>query len=168
MKFNFEHINLPVKDIIPKIRQTLKTDNKLIVSAPPGAGKSTLIPLVLFEETWLNNQKILILEPRRLAARMIASRMAALLGEHVGQTVGYRIRLEKRISDKTKIEVVTEGILTRMLQSDNMLESVGLVIFDEFHERSIHADTALAFCLESQQFLRPDLKIVLMSAPITN
>jgi len=140
--------------------------NTLIVHAPPGAGKSTLIPLVLFEEPWLDGKKILMLEPRRLAAKSIAARMSSLLGEDIGQTVGYRIRFESRISENTRIEVVTEGILTRMMQSDNSLEGIGLVIFDEFHERSIHSDVAMALCREAQQILRPDLRILVMSATL--
>ncbi len=125
-----------------------------------------MIPIALLNERWLAGKKIMMLEPRRLAARMIATRMADLLNEKVGETIGYRIRLDTRVSEKTKIEVVTEGILTRMLQSDNALSDVGLVIFDEFHERSIHADTALAFCRETQQILRPGLRILIMSATI--
>ena len=118
----------------------------MIVNAPPGAGKSTIVPLDLLQLKALEGQKIIMLEPRRLAARSIAERMASLLGEEVGQTVGYRIRFENRIGKNTRIEVVTEGILTRMLHSDNSLEGVGAVIFDEFHERSIFADVALALC----------------------
>lgn len=166
MKFNYDNINLPIKDIIPEVQQVLQTDNRLIVTAPPGAGKSTLLPLTLPGQDWLHGKKILMLEPRRLAARMIASRMALLLNEEVGETVGYRIRLDTKVSEKTLIEVVTEGILTRMLQSDNALEDVGVVIFDEFHERSLHAETALAFSRETQKILRPDLRILIMSATI--
>src|SRR5690606_29375905 len=136
----------------------------LIISAPPGAGKSTLLPLALLHEPWLQGKKILMLEPRRLAASSIANRMASLLQEPVGRTVGYRIRFDNQTSSQTRIEVVTEGILTRMIQNDNALEKVGLVIFDEFHERNIHADVAMAFCRESQLVLRPDLRIVVMSA----
>ena len=166
MPFNPFEIDLPVTEIIPKVKETLTSKNTLIVHAPPGAGKSTLLPLALFEDDWLQSQKIIMLEPRRLAAKSIATRMAYLLGEEVGQTVGYRIRFESRISDRTRIEVVTEGILTRMLQSDNSLEGVALVIFDEFHERSIHADVAMALCREAQQILRPDLRIMVMSATL--
>lgn len=166
MTFNPFHIDLPVREIIPEVRQHLSAGNTLIVSAPAGAGKSTLIPLALMDEPWLEGKKILMLEPRRLAARMIAARMSFLLEQEVGQTVGYRIRFENRVSAATQIEVVTEGILTRMLHSDNALEGVGLVIFDEFHERSIHADVALALCRESQQILRPDLRILVMSATL--
>ena len=126
------------------MREKLAKENTLIVTAPPGAGKSTLLPLALLNELFLQNKKIIMLEPRRLAARTIATRMASLIGEEIGETIGFRIRFENRVSEKTKLEVVTEGILTRMLQNDNALENVGLVIFDEFHERSLHADVALA------------------------
>ncbi|WP_207422638.1 ATP-dependent helicase HrpB [Desertivirga brevis] len=158
--------SLPVVEIIPAVQQELETANTLIVAAPPGAGKSTLLPLAMIDESWLEGKKIIILEPRRLAASSIATRMASMLNEKVGQTVGYRIRFENKISAQTRIEVVTEGILTRMLQSDNALEEVGMVIFDEFHERSIHADLALALCRETQQILRPDLRILVMSATL--
>lgn len=166
MTFDLQSVSLPIVDIIPAIQQQLHKHNTLIVHAPPGAGKSTVVPLTLFEETWLKGQKIIMLEPRRLAAKTIAMRMADLLGEEVGKRVGYRIRFETRVSDETLIEVVTEGILTRMIHSDNALEGVGLVIFDEFHERSIHADVALALCRESQQVLRPELRILIMSATL--
>ncbi|MEO9531770.1 MAG: ATP-dependent helicase HrpB [Crocinitomicaceae bacterium] len=164
--FDYTSIDLPVKDVIPEIQQELKTNNTLILKAPPGAGKSTLVPITLLEEDWLKGQKIIMLEPRRLAAKTIANRMADLLGEKVGESVGYRIRFETRVSEQTKIEVVTEGILTRMLQNDNALEGVGLIIFDEFHERSIHADIAMALSREAQQVLRPDLRILVMSATL--
>ena len=166
MTFDPSHIDLPIVSIISEINETLATQNTLLVSAPPGAGKSTVLPLTALNEEWIGNQKIIMLEPRRLAARTIAERMASLLGEEVGETVGYRIRFENRISSKTRIEVVTEGILTRMLHSDNALDGVGLVYFDEFHERSIYADVALALCREAQQVLRPDLRIVVMSATL--
>jgi len=159
-------IDLPVKEIIPQTRQHLNEGNTLILSAPPGAGKSTLLPLALLDESWLQDKKIIMLEPRRLAARSIAARMSQLLDEDVGNTVGFRIRFETRVSKNTRLEVVTEGILTRMLQSDNALEDVGLVVFDEFHERSLHADLALALCRETQQVLRPDLRILVMSATL--
>ena len=161
-----EHTNLPVTEIIPALKEQLKLNRSLIISAPPGAGKSTLLPLTLLNEPWLGSKKIIMLEPRRLAARSVAMRMASLLNEPVGKTVGYRIRFETNVSPETKLEVVTEGILTRMLQSDNALEEFAMVIFDEFHERSLHADLALALCLEAQQILRPDLKIMLMSATL--
>ena len=166
MKFNYQTIDLPVVAVIPEIQEKLVTDTTLIVKAPPGAGKSTLVPLTLMNEPWLKGQKILMLEPRRLAAKTIATRMADLLGEQIGESVGFRIRFENRVGPNTQIEVVTEGILTRMIQQDNGLEGVGLVIFDEFHERSIHADVAMALCREAQQILRPDLRIMVMSATL--
>jgi len=158
--------SLPIVDIIPAVQQHLEQGSTLIVHAPPGAGKSTVLPLTLLGANWLNGQKIIMLEPRRLAAKTIAMRMADLLGEAVGKTIGYRIRFETKVSKHTQIEVVTEGILTRMLHSDNALEGVGIVVFDEFHERSIHADVALALCRESQQILRQDLRILIMSATL--
>lgn len=164
--FNITSTGLPIQQILPKVCELLISHNNLIISAAPGAGKSTLLPLALLHEPWLEKKKILLLEPRRLAAASVAKRMAFLLGEEIGQTIGYRIRFESKISANTRIEVVTEGILTRMIQEDNALESYGLVIFDEFHERSIHADLSLAFCLESQQVLRPDLKLITMSATL--
>jgi ATP-dependent helicase HrpB len=157
---------LPVTEIIPALRETLAAQNTVILSAPPGAGKSTLLPLVLLDEKFLNGKKIIMLEPRRLAAKTIASRLARLYGDETGQTVGYRIRFETRVSPATRIEVVTEGILTRILHNDNALEEYGLVIFDEFHERSLHADLALALCRETQQVLRPELRILIMSATL--
>lgn len=166
MNFNPFDIDLPIKDIIEDVRQKLDQENTLIVHAPAGAGKSTILPLALFDQPAFKDQKIIMLEPRRLAARTIASRMSDLLGESVGETVGYRIRFDTQVSDNTRIEVVTEGILTRMIHSDNALEGVGLVIFDEFHERSIHADVALALCREAQHILRPDLRIMIMSATL--
>lgn len=158
--------DLPIREVIPQIKDALTAHNTLIVNAPPGAGKSTLLPLELMKEPWLGGKKIIMLEPRRLAARSIALRMSELLCESVGQQVGYRIRFENKISSNTQIEVVTEGILTRMIHSDNALEGVGMVIFDEFHERSIFADVALALCREAQQVLRPDLRIMIMSATL--
>ena len=164
--FNSSDIDLPVVSILNQIQELLAENNTLIINAPPGAGKSTLVPLDLLNLNQFAHQKIIMLEPRRLAARTIAERMASLLGEEVGETVGYRIRFENRVSKRTRIEVVTEGILTRMLHADNSLEGVAMVIFDEFHERSIHADVALALCREAQQILRPDLRIVIMSATL--
>lgn len=166
MIFNTSNISLPISEIFPSIEDTLQNENTLIIHAPPGAGKSTTVPLLLLNSEWLGNKKIIMLEPRRLAAKTIAMRMAALLGEPVGETVGYRIRFENKISRQTKIEVVTEGILTRMLQTDNSLEEVACVLFDEFHERSIHADLALALCREAQTILRPELRVVIMSATL--
>ena len=166
MNFNLYDIDLPIKDIIEDVRQKLANENTLIVHAPAGAGKSTILPLALLDQPILQDKKIIMLEPRRLAARTIASRMSDLIGELVGQTIGSRIRFDTKVSKNTKIEVVTEGILTRMIHSDNALEGVGLVIFDEFHERSIHADVALALCREAQHILRPDLRIMIMSATL--
>ncbi|MBL7922245.1 MAG: ATP-dependent helicase HrpB [Bacteroidia bacterium] len=166
MSFDPFKIDLPVTEIISFVREQLAKENTLIVNAPPGAGKSTLLPLALMEETWLQGKKIIMLEPRRLAARTIAARMSSLINDEIGKTIGYRVRFDNRVSANTKIEVVTEGILTRMLHSDNALEDVGLVIFDEFHERSLHADLALALCREAQQVLRPDLRIMIMSATL--
>ncbi len=166
MPFDPESINLPIVEILDKVKDQLRKENTLIVHAPPGAGKSTLLPIALKDETWLKGQKIIMLEPRRLAARSIAMRLSELLGEKVGETVGYRIRFENKVGKNTKIQVVTEGILTRMLHGNNSLEGVGLVIFDEFHERNIHSDVALTLCRESQQVLRPDLKIMVMSATL--
>ena len=166
MQFNPLQYHLPVADIIDEVKNHLTNHNTLIVNAPPGAGKSTLLPLTLLDENWLAGKKIIMLEPRRLAAKTIATRMAELWGDKVGETIGYRIRFENRVSTQTKIEVVTEGILTRMLHTDNALENVGLVIFDEFHERSLFADVAMALCREAQQILRPDLRMMVMSATL--
>lgn len=166
MPFDPYKTDLPVTDILPQVKQHLAEGNTLIVNAPPGAGKSTLLPLALLDEPWLAGKKIIMLEPRRLAARTIANRMASLWGEATGETIGYRIRFENRVSGRTRLEVVTEGILTRMLHHDNALEDVAMVIFDEFHERSLHADVAMALCREAQEVLRPDLRIVVMSATL--
>lgn len=157
---------LPIQEIIPEIKQKLSEHNTIILQAPPGAGKSTILPLQLLNEPWLANKKIIMLEPRRLAAKAVAARMSSLRDEPVGTTVGYRVRFDNKISKNTRIEVLTEGILTRMLQQDNSLEGIGLVIFDEFHERSLHADLALALCREIQQVLREDLRILIMSATL--
>jgi len=164
LKYTIPTTTLPVQEIVTQVTTHFKDNTTLIVKAPPGAGKSTLLPLTFLNETWLTDKKIIVLEPRRLAAKTIATRMSHLIGEQVGETVGYRIRFETRVSDKTRIEVVTEGILTRMLQTDNELKDVALVIFDEFHERSIHADVALALCREAQQTKRHDLRLLIMSA----
>jgi ATP-dependent helicase HrpB len=157
---------LPIQEALPALTEALVQHRSVVLEAPPGAGKSTIVPLILRDSAWLKNLKILMLEPRRLAARAVANRMSALLGEAVGRSVGYRTRLETRVSADTRIEVVTEGILTRMLQSDAALGGVGCVIFDEFHERSLNADLGLALCIESQQNLREDLRILVMSATL--
>ncbi len=161
-------ISLPIDAVLPDLRQALAARHEAVLEAPPGAGKTTRVPLALLEETWLAGQTILMLEPRRLAARAAAERLASELGEKVGETVGYRIRLESRVGPNTRIEVVTEGILTRRLQDDPALEGVGLLIFDEFHERSLDADLALALSLNGRELFRDDqpLKILLMSATL--
>ncbi len=166
MSFDYKSIQLPVAEVIPQVLQKLENETNLILKAPPGAGKSTLVPLALLDQAWLAGKKIYMLEPRRLAARSIANRMADLLGEKVGETVGYRVRFDNKIGPNTKIEVLTEGILTRIIQQDNALEDVAIVIFDEFHERSIHADVAMALSRECQQVLRPDLRLLVMSATL--
>ncbi|QQS53339.1 MAG: ATP-dependent helicase HrpB [Candidatus Competibacteraceae bacterium] len=157
---------LPIEPALPAIRAALRDSIALVLQAPPGAGKTTRVPLALLDEPWLEDRAILLLEPRRLAARAAAARMAAQRGEPVGRTVGYRIRFDHQVSSQTRIEVLTEGILTRRLQRDPALDGVGLVIFDEFHERSLHADLALALCLDSQRGLRPDLRLLVMSATL--
>lgn len=158
--------SLPVTQALPELQQALSTSPNVVLQAPPGAGKSTLVPLALLDSPWLGRSKIVMLEPRRLAARAVAIRMAQLLGEPVGRTVGYRTRLDTRVSAGTRIEVVTEGILTRWLQRDAALEGVGLLLFDEFHERSLQADLGLALSLDAQGTLREDLKILVMSATL--
>ncbi|MFT4857870.1 MAG: ATP-dependent helicase HrpB, partial [Planctomycetota bacterium] len=164
--FNYNSFDLPVSEIIPQVKAHFSTQSSLIIQAPPGAGKSTLLPLTFLEEPWLKGKKIIMLEPRRLATKSIAQRMAIMTNTQLGELIGYRIRFESAISKITRLEVITEGILTRMLHSDNALEDVGMVIFDEFHERNLHSEVALALCREVQQILRPDLKILLMSATI--
>ena len=162
-------LTLPAYAIARTVNEVLARESRLVVTAPPGAGKSTLLPLTMLLG-WMDAKgiegKIIMLEPRRLAARAVAERMAELLGEPVGQTVGYRVRFESRVTAATRIEVVTEGILTHMLTDDATLEGVACVIFDEFHERSIHSDVALALAREAQEVIRPDLRIVVMSATI--
>jgi ATP-dependent helicase HrpB len=157
---------LPIIQVIPEVKEKLLANTRLVLQAPPGAGKTTALPLALLDEPWLKGKKIIMLEPRRLAVRSSAARMAELLGEKVGETIGYQIKMESVQSKKTKILIVTEGILTRKLQHDPSLEDVALIIFDEFHERSLHADLSLALALESQSVLREDLKILVMSATL--
>lgn len=172
---------LPVGEMADEVNRALSRHPRLVLTAPPGAGKSTLLPLTILQgfvqqeardpagkalaET-VSCGKILMLEPRRLAARQIAERMASMLGERVGETVGYRVRFERCVSSKTRIEVLTEGILSRMLVDDPTLEGVSVVLFDEFHERNLTTDTAFALARASQQIIRPDLRILLMSATI--
>jgi len=161
-------ISLPIDEVLPALREALATRHEAVLEAPPGAGKTTRVPLALLNEPWLAGQTILMLEPRRLAARAAAERLASELGEKVGQTVGYRIRLDSKVGPTTRIEVVTEGILTRRLQEDPALEGVGLLIFDEYHERSLDADLALALSLNGRELFRDEqpLKILLMSATL--
>ncbi|MGO9932361.1 MAG: ATP-dependent helicase HrpB [Steroidobacteraceae bacterium] len=161
-----EPADFPINAALPALAEALARRREVLLEAPPGAGKSTIVPLFLQGSAWLHKQKILMLEPRRIAARAVANRMATLLGEPVGARVGFRTRLETRVSEGTRIEVVTEGILTRMLQEDSGLAGIGCVIFDEFHERSLNADLGLALCIESQKNLREDLRILVMSATL--
>ncbi len=157
---------LPILEALPALRAALVAGRAAVLEAPPGAGKSTVVPLALLEEPWLQGRKILMLEPRRLAARAVAVRMAATLGEAVGETVGYRMRLDTRVGPRTRIEVITEGVLTRMLQGDAALEGTAAVIFDEFHERSLQADLGLALCLDVRETLELDLRLLVMSATL--
>lgn len=157
---------LPISPLLPSIRSTLAAHHRAVLVAPPGAGKTTAVPLALLDAPWLAGKRIVMLEPRRLATRAAAQRMATTRGERVGDTVGYRIRLDTRVGPDTRIEVVTEGILTRMLQDDPALTGTGLVIFDEFHERSLVADTGLALTLATAELLRPDLRVLVMSATL--
>ncbi|MBM7061436.1 ATP-dependent helicase HrpB [Pseudomonas sp. UL073] len=160
-------IALPIDAVLADLRAALALRDEVVLEAPPGAGKTTRVPLALLNEPWLAGQTILMLEPRRLAARAAAERLASELGERVGETVGYRIRLDSKVGPRTRIEVVTEGILARRLQADPALDGVGLVIFDEFHERSLDADLALALCLNGRELLRDTpLKLLLMSATL--
>jgi ATP-dependent helicase HrpB len=157
---------LPIDAGLPALSKALADGNAAVLVAPPGAGKTTRVPLVLLEEIWAKNKKVLVLEPRRLAARAAAARMAATLGEQVGETVGLRVRFGSRVTKKTRIEVVTEGIFTRLVIDDPSLEGVAAVLFDEFHERSLDADLGLALARDAQQALRPDLKLLVMSATL--
>lgn len=157
---------LPIDEALPALRRTLREHSSTVLTAPPGAGKSTVVPLVLLEEPWAEGKRILMLEPRRLAARGVALRMAQSLQEPVGRTVGYRMRLDTKVSRDTRIEVVTEGVLTRMLQGDPALEGVAAVIFDEYHERSLQADLGLALTLDARESVTADLRILVMSATL--
>ena len=157
---------LPIDAVLPELRTAIRASGCAVLQAPPGAGKTTRVPLALMNEEWLAGRRIIMLEPRRIAARAAARHMAGLLGEHAGERIGYRTRLESRIGPRTVVEVVTEGVLTRMLQHDPALEQAGLLVFDEFHERSIHADLGLALSLLSRDVLRPDLRILVMSATL--
>ena len=166
--FPKDTIDLPVSEVLDQLKRHLGEGNEAVLQAPPGAGKTTVVPLAMLDQGWLGGRKILVLEPRRMAARAAAARMAQLLGESLGQTVGYRIRLESCVSQHTRIEVITEGILTRKLQSDPGLEDVGLIIFDEFHERNLDSDLCLALALQGRQLFREGspLKLLVMSATL--
>src|SRR6266550_4603696 len=157
---------LPIDAVLDELTRTLAANNAAVLVAPPGAGKTTRVPLALLDAPWLNGRKIIMLEPRRIAARASAERMAKTLGEKVGETVGYRVRFGSKISRKTRIEVVTEGIFTRQILDDAELSGVAAVLFDEFHERSLDADLGLALARDVQQGLREDLRILVMSATI--
>lgn len=159
-------MSLPIEPILPEIRQALAIGPNAVLQAPPGAGKTTRVPLALLGEAWARGGTIVMLEPRRLAARASARRMAAMLGEAVGETVGYRVRLDSRVGPRTRVEVVTEGVFLRRLQDDPSLDGIAAVVFDEFHERNLDADLALALCLEVQAGLRDDLRLLAMSATL--
>jgi ATP-dependent helicase HrpB len=156
----------PVLEALTALRRALADGGRAVLAAPPGSGKTTVVPLALLDEAWLAGQRILMLEPRRVAARASAARMASLLGDKLGEQVGYQVRFDRRISARTRIEVITEGLLTRRLQADPELPGVGLVIFDEFHERSLDADLALALTLDVRANLRPELRVLVMSATL--
>ena len=158
--------SLPITAIFDRLRESLRQHRGVVLQAPPGAGKTTGVPLALLDEPWLQAKRIIMLEPRRLAARAAAFRMAELLGEPVGATVGYRIRMESRVGPETRIEVVTEGVLIRMLQTDSGYPERGLVVFDEFHERSLAADLGLALCRDIQEGYNETLRLLVMSATI--
>lgn len=159
-------MSYPVLQVLTDVKAALGEHPIVVLQAPPGAGKSTVLPLHLMHESWLSGKKMIMLEPRRLAARAVAHRMASLLEEEPGNSVGYSVRFESRGGATTRIQVVTEGIMNRMIQDDNTLENVGLVIFDEFHERSLQSDLALALCRQIQEVIRPDLRILIMSATL--
>ena len=158
--------DLPIHEALPALTAALRTRASAVLVAPPGAGKTTVVPLALMDEPWVQGGKILVLEPRRLAARAAAERMASTLGETAGETVGYRVRMQSRVSARTRVEILTEGVFTRMILDDPSLDGVAAVLLDEFHERSLDADLGLAFALQSQAILRPDLKLVVMSATL--
>ncbi len=159
-------MNFPVDQILPDINASLSAGRNVVLQAPPGTGKTTRVPPSVIKQAWLSGKKILMLEPRRLAARSAACYMARQAGEDVGRTIGYHVRLDRKVSRSTRIEIITEGILIQRLLSDPELSDTALIIFDEFHERSLTADTALAVSLEIQQVLRPDLRILIMSATL--
>src|SRR5271167_2133052 len=157
---------LPIDDALPRLAEALRAGNRAVLVAPPGAGKTTRVPLALLDEPFAGAGTILVLEPRRLAARAAAARMAATLNEKVGETIGIRVRLQSLVSKRTRIEVVTEGVFTRMILDDPALDGVAAVLFDEFHERSLDADLGLALTRDAQQGLHEDLRMLVMSATI--
>ncbi|MBV9287063.1 MAG: DEAD/DEAH box helicase, partial [Hyphomicrobiales bacterium] len=161
-----KHEPLPIDGALPELSAALARHTRAVLVAPPGAGKTTRVPLALLGEPWAEGKRILVLEPRRLAARAAARRIAATLGETVGETVGLRVRLQSLVSKRTRIEVVTEGVFSRMILNDPALEDVAAVLFDEFHERSLDADLSLAFALDAQAALREDLRLLVMSATL--
>ena len=158
--------NFPIQPLLPEVLAALERHPRLVLEAPPGAGKTTQVPLALLQAGWRGDGRILMLEPRRVAARAAAGFMARQRGEAVGATVGYRIRFENKVSAATRIEVLTEGILTRMIQDDPTLDSVAAIVFDEFHERHLAGDLGLALALDVQAQLRPDLRLLVMSATL--
>jgi len=157
---------LPIEEILPRVGEALAERNSAVLVAPPGAGKTTRAPLYLLDQPWVRDGRLIGLGPRRRAARAAAARMASTLGQPVGETVGFRVRLQSKVSARTRIEVVTEGVFTRMIQDDPGLDGVAAVLFDEFHERSLDADLGLALARDSQQLLRDDLRILVMSATL--
>ena len=157
---------LPIDGVLGVLRSALAEHSSAVLVAPPGAGKTTRAPLALLDEPWAEGKRLILLEPRRLAARAAAARMAATLGEKVGETIGLRVRLTSLVSKRTRIEVVTEGVFARMILDDPSLDGVAAVLFDEFHERSLDADLGLAFALDAQQGLREDLRLLVMSATL--
>src|SRR6478736_9272027 len=159
-------ISLPIDDALPDLAGALAGNNAAVLVAPPGAGKTTRVPLVLLDQPWARDKKILVLEPRRLAARAAAARMASTLREQVGDTVGLRVRFDSKVTKRTRIEIVTEGVFTRLVLDDPSLDGIAAVLFDEFHERSLDADLGLALARDAQLGLRPDLKLLVMSATL--
>ena len=157
---------LPIEEALPALRSALAAHSGAVLVAPPGAGKTTRVPLALLDEPWAKNKRLILIEPRRLAARAAAARMAATLNEKVGETIGLRVRLTSLVSKRTRIEVVTEGVFTRQILDDPALDGVAGVLFDEFHERSLDADLGLAFALDAQGGLREDLRLLVMSATL--
>src|SRR5208283_2359082 len=159
-------LRYPIDDILPELKEAVLKNPSVVLHAPPGAGKTTRVPLVLLDVLPPERGRIIVLEPRRIAAVSAARWMARTLGQQAGETIGYSIRFESRVSSSTRIEVVTEGILTRRIQADPGLKGVAMVIFDEFHERSLNTDLALALCLDIRRCLREDLKLLVMSATL--